>query len=90
MHVGVMLLANRSFPFSLYDFHLAGVSAKELAAAYSLPVTWIEERIEAVRLCLKFQVKLSVASAPKRAAIRVPAVTSLTVTQSAPPSSFAS
>lgn len=69
MHIGVMLLANRSFPFSLYDFHLAGVSAKELAVAYSLPVTWVEERIEAVRLCLKFQVKLSVNSAPKRAPI---------------------
>jgi hypothetical protein len=52
------LLANRSLPFSLYDFHLSGVSAKELADAYGLPLFWVEERLEAVRLCLKFQVKL--------------------------------
>ena len=37
----------------------AAVPAKELATAYSLPVNWVEERIEAVRLCLKYQVKLS-------------------------------
>ena len=37
MNPGVKLLANKSFGFSLYDFHLEGVSAKELAAAYSLP-----------------------------------------------------
>ena len=41
-----MILANKSLAFSLYDFHLEGVSAKELAADYSLPITWVEERIE--------------------------------------------
>jgi hypothetical protein len=59
-----MILANKSLAFSLYDFHLEGVSAKELAADYSLPITWVEERIEAVRLCLKYQVKLSVKPRP--------------------------
>jgi hypothetical protein len=60
MNPAVALRANKSFAFHLYDFHLEGVSTKELASAYSLPVGWIEERIEAVRMCLKFQVKLSV------------------------------
>jgi hypothetical protein len=59
MNPAVMHLANKSLAFSLYDFHLEGVSAGELAAAYSLPTSWVEERIEAVRLCLKYQVKLS-------------------------------
>jgi hypothetical protein len=63
MNPAVMALANKSLAFSLYDLHLEGVSAKKLAAAYSVPVEWVEERIEAVRLCLKYQVKLSLRSA---------------------------
>jgi hypothetical protein len=66
MNPGVALLANRSFAFSLYEFNFAGVSASELAASYSLPPEWVEERIEAVRLCLKYQVKLSVRKSPER------------------------
>lgn len=56
----IMLLANESLAFSLYDFSLEGVPAEELATAYSLPVNCVEERIEAVRLCLKYQVKPTV------------------------------
>jgi hypothetical protein len=63
MNPAVMFYANKSLPFSLYDFHLAGVPARELAAAHSLPIAWVEERIEAVRLCLEYQVRLSVAPA---------------------------
>jgi hypothetical protein len=48
--------------FSLYDFHLGGLFAQELASTYSLPADWVEERIEAVRLCLKYQVKPSVSA----------------------------
>ncbi len=59
MNPAVMLLANKHLAFSLFEFNLSGVSAKELAAAYSLPIIWVEERIEAVRLCLKYQVKLA-------------------------------
>ena len=71
MHPAVALLADRSLAFSLYDFHLQGVSPRELASTYSLPADWVEERIEAVRLCLKYQVKLSVAVSanPKRIAV---------------------
>jgi hypothetical protein len=71
MNPGVKLLANRSFGLSLYDFHLEGVSAKELAERHSLPVTWVEEWIEAARLCLKDQVKLWVKSRDKQAACGV-------------------
>ena len=66
MNPGVKLLANKSFGLSLYDFNLEGISAKELADAYRLPETWVQERIEAARLCLKYQVSVSVKSAPKR------------------------
>ena len=62
MNPAVILLANRSFRFHLYDCHLSGVSAKELGAAYSRPASWVEQQIESVRLCLKYQVKVSVAS----------------------------
>jgi hypothetical protein len=60
MNPAVVIIANRSFAFHLYDFHFDGVSAKELASAYSLPTHWVEERIEAVRLCLKFQAKATI------------------------------
>jgi hypothetical protein len=62
MNPALALLANKSLPFSLYDFHLSGVSAKELAQTYDLPLSWVEERLEAVRLCLKYQVSLSFVS----------------------------
>jgi hypothetical protein len=54
-----MFLANRSLPFDLYDLHLERVSAKELAPAYSRTLFWVEEQLEAVRLCIKSQAKLS-------------------------------
>jgi hypothetical protein len=59
MNPAVMVLANRSLAFSLYDFYLEGVSVEELAAAHSLPAQSVEERIEAVRLCLQLQAKVS-------------------------------
>jgi hypothetical protein len=65
MNPGLKLLANKSFRLHLYDCHLEGVSVKELADFYVLPETWVEERIEATRLCLKFQVQLSFSKTPK-------------------------
>ena len=59
MNRAVMFLANRSLAFHLYDFHLDGISARELAAAYDKPTQWVEEQIEAVRLCLQFQAKVT-------------------------------
>jgi hypothetical protein len=55
----MIVQANKSLAFSLYDFHLSGVSVEKLAATYSLPVQSVEERLEAVRLCLTFQVRLA-------------------------------
>jgi hypothetical protein len=60
MHLALKIFANRSLAFHLYDFHLDGISAKELATAHCLPAHCVEERIEAVRLCLKFQVTVTV------------------------------
>jgi hypothetical protein len=54
-----MILANRSLAFHLYDFHLDGISVKELGTAYAKPTHWVEEQIEAVRLCLQFQAKVT-------------------------------
>jgi len=56
MNPAVVVLANNSLPFSLYDFHQNGVSAAELAKAYALPLPWVEERLEAIRLCLQYQI----------------------------------
>ena len=60
MNPAVVLLANNSLPFSLYDFHQSGVSAAKLARAYS-PATALDRRaLEAIRLCLQFQVNVQV------------------------------
>jgi hypothetical protein len=59
MNPALMIHANRSLAFSLYDFHLSGISIQELATAHSLSVHRVEECIEAVRLCVKHQVKVA-------------------------------
>jgi hypothetical protein len=60
MNPAFMVLANHSFGFNLYDLHLEGLTVKELAKAYSMPVFRVEEQLEAVRLSLKYQLKLSI------------------------------
>jgi len=52
MNPPMIVHANKPLAFSLYDFHPNGVPVEKLAAAYSLPIQPVEERIEAVRLCL--------------------------------------
>jgi hypothetical protein len=64
MKAAAILLAGQSLPFWLCYFNLEGISAKELAASYSLPETWVEERIEAVSIMLKHQVRVAI-SIPK-------------------------
>lgn len=64
MNPAVMVLSNRSVPFRLYDFNLAGVSAHELATGYSLPREWVQNQIESVRMMLKYQVKLALFEPP--------------------------
>jgi hypothetical protein len=41
MNPAVMALGNKSLAFSLYDFQLEGLTAKEPAAACPLPVCWV-------------------------------------------------
>lgn len=41
--------------FALYEAHQGGVSFDLLAARLDLPVEFIEERVEAARLCLLLQ-----------------------------------
>jgi hypothetical protein len=60
MNPAFMVVANRSFRFHLYDLHREGLTIKELAAAYSMPVFRVDEYIETVRLSLKHQVRLSI------------------------------
>ena len=51
----VIMLANRSLAFDLYEFHLEGVPIQDLAAAYSLQVEWIEKCIESTRQRLEYE-----------------------------------
>jgi hypothetical protein len=60
MNPAFMVLANQSFAFNLYNLHVEGLTVKELAKAYSMPVFRVEEHLEAVRLLLKYQVGLSI------------------------------
>ncbi len=52
------LLYDNYLPFRLYAEHKNGVTPAQLAASFSLSVPWVEERIEAARLCIEKQVRL--------------------------------
>jgi hypothetical protein len=39
--------------FALFAAHENGATVEEIAAKLDLPADWIEERIEAARLCLR-------------------------------------
>jgi hypothetical protein len=51
------------FPFRLYADYKRGTTVQTLASRYSMPVQWIEERVEAVRLCLEKQIRIEFAPA---------------------------
>lgn len=53
------LLFDGYFPFKLYADSLRGLTADQLAATYGMPSHWIAERIEAARLCLEKQVRIT-------------------------------
>jgi hypothetical protein len=48
------------FPFRLYADYKRGATVDQIAREFSLPVYWVEERLEAVRLCVERQVRLDV------------------------------
>ena len=55
----------RVLGFVIYREHQEGASVDELSAALNLPPSWIEERIEAVRMCLERQVRVEVRPVPR-------------------------
>ena len=61
-------LAIISNPFRLYHYHVNGISAQELAAVFDLPVSWVEQRIEAVRLCVEYQLAFTFEPIPEQQA----------------------
>ena len=55
----------RVLGFVIYREYQDGASVEELSAALNLPVNWIEERIEAVRMCLERQVRVELRPMPR-------------------------
>ena len=44
----------RVFSMQLYFAHLSGVSIRKLARDLKLPEDWVEESVEAARMCVEF------------------------------------
>src|SRR5208283_1948465 len=55
----------RALGFIIYREHLDGASVEELSEALHVPQPWVEERIEAVRLCLEKQVRVECKPIPR-------------------------
>lgn len=55
----------RTFGLLIYRQYQDGASVEELSAALEISPRWIEERIEAVRLCLEKQVRVELAPLPR-------------------------
>ena len=51
-------LYEKNIPFQLYAEYRNGLSISELACLVSRPTHWVQEQIEAARLCLEHQVHL--------------------------------
>ena len=49
------LLYDEYLPFRLYSEHKNGVSVQQLAHTLGLSPSWIEERIDAARVCIEHQ-----------------------------------
>ena len=55
----------RVLGFVIYREYQDGATVEELSAALNLPPTWVEERIEAVRMCLERQVRIELRPMPR-------------------------
>ena len=64
--IALSLLSIVSNPFRLYHYYVNGISAEELAAVFDLPVSWVQQRIEAVRLCVEHQIVFTFEATPDR------------------------
>jgi hypothetical protein len=60
MSLAIALLAHQSLGFELYSALLNGSSTEEISAAYRIPVHQVREKVEAVKLALAHQIRLSV------------------------------
>ena len=49
-------------PFRLYSEHKRGATPAQLAATFAVSVPWVEERIEAARLCIEKQVRVELSN----------------------------
>jgi hypothetical protein len=49
------LLYDEYLPFRLHAEHKNGVSVQQLASTLGLSAAWVEERIEAARVCIEQQ-----------------------------------
>ena len=52
------VLFDSYFPFRLYADSVQGLTPDQLALKYGLSSQWIEERIEAARLCIQKQIRI--------------------------------
>jgi hypothetical protein len=64
------LLYDSYFPFRLYADRQRGATLQQLAHEYLMPVPWIEERIESVRLCLENQIIIQCESSPENGSMK--------------------
>ena len=55
----------RTLGFLMYREYQNGASVEDLAAALHAPTPWVEERIEAARLCLEKQVRIELQPVPR-------------------------
>jgi hypothetical protein len=60
MSLAIALLAHQSLGFELYSALLNGSSTEEVSAAYKIPAHQVREKVEAVRLALAHQIRISV------------------------------
>jgi hypothetical protein len=64
----------RTLGFLMYREYEDGASIEELSAALRAPVEWVEERIEAARLCIEKQIRIELRpvprARPRRASVR--------------------
>lgn len=60
MGLAISLLSRKSLVFQLYAAALDGTSIRDLAAEYRLPEHHIQEQLDAVRLALGHQVRLTI------------------------------
>lgn len=60
MGLAISLLSRKSLVFQLYAAALDGSSIRDLAVEYRMPEHRIQEQLEAVRMALGHQVRLSI------------------------------